>query len=105
MTVRARTRTGTDARMSETEHEPERDVEALQEQSDSLGDRITEAREDWEAKKRDSGVPGAGGDPQAAESEDAQATAYPAKGDDDSQGEDLQADEPLDPQDPANEDL
>jgi hypothetical protein len=91
--------------MSETEHQPERELEALQDQADSLGDRISETREQWESKKLDPNVPGAGGDPQAAESEDPQATAYPAKGNDGSLGEDLPADEPLDRQDPANEDL
>lgn len=91
--------------MSDSEHEPERELEALQDQADSLGDQITEVREDWESKKKDAGVPGAGGDPLAAESQDPELTAYPAKGDDDSPGEDLPADEPLDPQDPANEDL
>ena len=91
--------------MSETDQEPEQELEALQEQSDSLGEDIEAARDDWESKKLDPNVPGAGGDPKAAESEDPQATAYPAKGGDDSLGEDLPADEPLDPQDPANEDL
>ena len=31
----------------------------LQEKSDKLEDEISDARRDWEAKRRDSGVPGA----------------------------------------------
>lgn len=85
--------------MSETEHEPERELEALQDQADALGDQVAELREDWEGKKLDPGVPGAEGDPLAAEAEDPEATAYPAKGSSDSLGEDI------DPSDPANEDL
>ena len=91
--------------MNDTEHEPERELEEMQDQSDSLGEQISEAREEWDAKKQDPGVPGADGDPQAAESEDPKLTAYPAKGSSENFGEDLPADETLDQQDPANEDL
>lgn len=87
------------------ENEPERELEELQDKSDSLGEQISDAREDWEAKKQDPAVPGADGGPQAAESEDPELTAYPAKGGSEDLGGDLPADEPLDPQDPANEDL
>lgn len=87
--------------MNESAKEPERELDELQDQVDSLGEEISGAREDWERKKHDPAVPGAGGDPHAAESDDPELTAYPAKGDDD----ELSGDEPLDPQDPANEDL
>lgn len=66
--------------MHESEQEPEQELDELQAQADSLGDRIAEAKDDWEDKKLDPGVPGAEGDPKAAEAEDAEATAYPAKG-------------------------
>jgi hypothetical protein len=55
--------------MTEHEHhddDPERladkldaDADALQEKSDKLEDEITDAHRDWEAKRRDPGVPGA----------------------------------------------
>jgi hypothetical protein len=37
----------------------EREADAMQKQSDRLAEDIGEAREDWEAKKRDESVPGA----------------------------------------------
>jgi hypothetical protein len=89
--------------MSETEHEPEQEVEALQDQSDRLGEDISDAREDWESKKADDAVPGAGGSPVAAQSDHAN-EQFPAVGDAGEATEDL-AEAPLDPQDPANEDL
>ncbi|MBA2516505.1 MAG: hypothetical protein H0V22_04190 [Solirubrobacterales bacterium] len=46
----------------------ERELEGLERESRQLGDRIGEARTDWERKKGDDAVPGAGGDPEAAES-------------------------------------
>jgi hypothetical protein len=76
--------------MDETDREPEQQLDKLQDQSDSLGEEIAEAREDWEDKKLDPAVPGADGDPQAADSDDA-ANAYPAKGSADSLDEDLPA--------------
>ena len=62
----------------------ERELADMEERAEKLGDRIDEARDDWEAKKQDSSVPGAGGDPDRAE-EGGQhpETAYPAKGPDD----------------------
>ncbi len=66
--------------MSSEDDQPERDLEGLQAQADSLGDQITEAREDWEQKKASDSVPGAGGDPLAAQSDDG-AAAFPAVGD------------------------
>jgi hypothetical protein len=86
--------------MTETEHEPERDLEGLQHEADSLGERISEVRDDWESKKSDAAVPGAGGDPLAAQSDHPEGQ-FPGVGDSDS----LTSDEPLDASDPANEDL
>ena len=62
----------------------ERELADMEERADHLGDRIGEARDDWEAKKQDSKVPGAAGDPERAE-EGGQhpETAYPAKGPED----------------------
>ena len=62
----------------------ERELADMEERADQLGDRIGEARDDWEAKKQDSKVPGAAGDPDRAE-EGGQhpETAYPAKGPED----------------------
>jgi hypothetical protein len=47
-----------------TEHQEqadrlEREADAMQKQSERLGDDISAAREDWEAKKHDDSVPGA----------------------------------------------
>jgi hypothetical protein len=47
-----------------TEHQEqaerlEREADAMQKQSDRLAEDIGDAREDWEAKKRDEHVPGA----------------------------------------------
>ena len=75
--------------MTSSEHEPEQELQELQDQSDSLGERISEARDDWESKKADPSVPGADPDPESRESEDAEATAYPAKGSSEEFGEDL----------------
>ena len=62
----------------------ERDLADMEERADQLGDRIGEARDDWEAKKQDSKVPGAAGDPdQAEEGGQHPETAYPAKGPED----------------------
>ena len=83
-----------------SESEPERQLEHLQAQADSLRDRIDDVRDDWESKKADATVPGAEPDPDSMEAEDPQATAYPAKGSSDDLGEDLE-----DVRDPANEDL
>ncbi len=75
--------------MNESEHEPERQLEDLQGQADSLRDRIEDVRGDWENKKADATVPGAEPDPGSMEAEDAEATAYPAKGSSEELGEDL----------------
>src|SRR5690348_10279930 len=66
----------------------EHELADMEERADRLGDRIEEARDDWEAKKRDSGVPGAGGDPERAEEGGRHPeTAYPGKGPDDEMSE------------------
>jgi len=53
--------------MSEHDYErsadaAERDLADMEERSEALGDHIHGAREDWEEKVADSGVPGAVGD-------------------------------------------
>jgi hypothetical protein len=64
-----------------TEHEePERDLEEMEERSEKLEHEIDEAREDWESKKRDPSVPGAAGDPEAADEDLAPEADYPSKG-------------------------
>lgn len=89
--------------MNLDDDQPERELEGLQAQADSLGDQITGAREDWEQKKADPAVPGADGDPIAAHSDHPDEN-FPAVGDADGENP-LDASEQLDPQDPANEDL
>ena len=46
----------------------ERELRDMEHESERLGEQIGEARADWERKKADDAVPGAGGDPGAAES-------------------------------------
>lgn len=48
--------------MSEHDKQAERlesEADRLEERSDELGEQIEDAREDWERKKADDGVPGA----------------------------------------------
>jgi len=62
----------------------ERELADMEERSERVGEHIEEARDDWEAKKADSSVPGAAGDPDRAEEGGSHPeTAYPAKGPDD----------------------
>jgi hypothetical protein len=77
----------TSERYDEQADAAERQLEDMEERADKLGDHIDEAREDWEAKKADSAVPGAAGDPDRAE-EGGQhpEAAYPAKGPQDELG-------------------
>jgi hypothetical protein len=64
-----------------TEHEePERDVEEMEERSERLENEIDDAREDWEAKKRDPSVPGAAADPERSDQDVAPEADYPSKG-------------------------
>ena len=66
----------------------ERELHDMEQRSDRLGDEIDDARQDWEAKKEDPAVPGAAGDPDRAEEGGRHPeTAYPAKGPEDSVGE------------------
>jgi hypothetical protein len=37
----------------------ERDADRMEHESEKVGDRIEEAKEDWEAKEKDTSVPGA----------------------------------------------
>ncbi|MEA2330366.1 MAG: hypothetical protein QOH58_504 [Thermoleophilaceae bacterium] len=46
------------------EHEDEtRDVDEMEERSEQVGERIEEARDDWDAKQHDPAVPGAQPEP------------------------------------------
>jgi hypothetical protein len=60
---------------------PERHLEDMEERSERLEEQIEDVREDWERKKADSSVPGAAGDPEAAEEGPQPETNYPSKGD------------------------
>jgi hypothetical protein len=55
----------------------------MEQRSGHLEDEIEAARDDWERKKRDSGVPGAAGDPEQAEQGRQPETSHPSKGDED----------------------
>lgn len=59
----------------------ERDLHDMEARSERLEHEIEDTREDWERKKADPGVPGAAGDPEAAESGPRPETTYPSKGD------------------------
>ena len=59
----------------------EREVADMQEQSAKLESRIDDTRQDWERKKADDKVPGAGGDPQAAEGDVPPEANYTSRGD------------------------
>jgi hypothetical protein len=51
-----------------SEHqEPEREIEDMERRSEQVGEDIAAAREDWERKKADDQVPGAGGMRERAE--------------------------------------
>jgi hypothetical protein len=45
----------------------ERELADMEARAGKLGDHVDEARKDWDAKKADSSVPGAAGDPDRAE--------------------------------------
>src|SRR5687768_8601142 len=71
----------------------ERELADMEKRAEDLGDDIDEARKDWEEKKEDPAVPGAGGDPDRAEEGGRHPeTAYPAKGPEESLGEEDAAD-------------
>jgi hypothetical protein len=61
------------------EREPERDLEEMQEQADRLAERTEAARDEWDEKKADSGVPGALEDVAEMDAGDAPETDYPSK--------------------------
>jgi hypothetical protein len=66
-----------------TENDPradelERELDKMQERTDDLEEEIGDARDDWERKKADPGVPGAVPDDDEEPPPEAQ---YPAKGD------------------------
>ena len=66
----------------------ERELADMEERSQRVGERIDEARKEWDAKVRDDSVPGAGGEPdRAEEGGEHPETAYPAKGPDDGDGD------------------
>ena len=65
----------------------ERQLDEMQERSERLGGDIEGAGEDWERRKKDSNVPGAGGEPEQADGPEPEAE-YPSKGGD-ADGEDL----------------
>ena len=60
---------------------PEERADELERRTEQLGEEIEDAREDWERKKADPQVPGAAGDPAAADSDDQPETDYPTKRD------------------------
>ena len=55
-----------EAPVEEKVDEAERELADLEQRSEKLGEEIDETRDDWEAKKADPSVPGAGGDEQQA---------------------------------------
>ncbi len=59
----------------------ERELDDMEQQSERLENRIEETRTDWERKKADEKVPGAGGDPQAAEGDIPPEANYTTQGD------------------------
>jgi multidrug resistance efflux pump len=69
--------------------ELERELDEMQERSDDLGEEIEGAEEQWERRKADDRVPGAGGEPEQADGPEPEAE-YPNKrpgdGDDEDDG-------------------
>ena len=61
----------------------EREAEEMEHRSSKLEDEIGDAREDWERKKADDRVPGAAGEPEAADSDPGPEAQYPTKESDD----------------------
>jgi hypothetical protein len=67
-----------------SEHDPqaeelEDELDDMEERAEELEQEIKDTREDWERKKRDSGIPGAAGAPERADDDDAPETSYPSK--------------------------
>jgi hypothetical protein len=72
--------------MSEHEHEQhadavERELDDMAHDSERLKGDIDETRDDWERKKHDPAVPGAGGDPDRAEGDLPPEADYTSSGD------------------------
>ena len=89
----------------------ERELGDMEERSERVGERIEEARKDWDAKLADPAVPGAGGDPERAQQGgEHPETAYPSKGsadelsESDPAGGERGSDEELPPPDPNETD-
>jgi hypothetical protein len=82
-----------------SEHEePEREVEDMERRSQQVADDIDAAREDWERKKADDSVPGAGGMPEKAQG------GLPPEADYVSSGEGTDDGESMPPPDPHETD-
>jgi hypothetical protein len=62
--------------------EVERELDEMSERQERLGEDISDAGEEWERRKKDSGVPGAGGRPEEADGPEPEAE-YPTKDADD----------------------
>jgi len=85
--------------------ELERELDEMQERAERLGGDIEGAGEDWERKKKDSKVPGAGGEPEQADGPQPEAE-YTNKGGDadgDEGGEDLDFGKDIDSEDVVGE--
>ena len=83
--------------------ELERELDEMQERSERLGGDIEGADEDWQRKKKDSSVPGAGGEPEQADGPEPEAQ-YPSKGGDaDGDDDDLDFGESIDSEDVVGE--
>lgn len=67
---------------SEQADRVEKELDDMQEQSERLGGRISDTRDDWERKKRDDNVPGAAGDPEQAEGDLPPEADYTGRGGD-----------------------
>ena len=85
--------------------ELERELYEMQERAQRLGGDIEGAGEDWERKKKDSKVPGAGGEPEQADGPEPEAE-YTNKGGDadgDAGGEELDFGKDIDSEDVVGE--
>lgn len=66
---------------SEQADRAERETTDMQHDSEALESRISDVRSDWERKKADPAVPGAAGDPEAAEGDLPPEANYTSRGD------------------------
>jgi len=81
--------------------ELERELDEMQERSERLSGDIEGAEDDWERKKKDAAVPGAGGAPEQADAPDPEAEHEGKGGDAD--GEDLDFGKDIDTEDVVGE--